>query len=226
VCPESSVRGKEKVIFRFVDLDVNNLTVPVEDFEEGYVPHDNTLESFTSPLDSTSDNFAFDPGDILNGVSFRSSNISADDLLLEDGFYVTGFSSKTLIAAADATLPTAMVVDFSGSGVNAVGFDFYVFNHPDFITSAITYISIYGLGDVLLDTQTVMSSDVGPAFFGVSSDADKIMSIQILGDVPGYYEWEGIDNVAFPSAVPEPTTLALMGLGLAGIGFARKKRQA
>ena len=28
MCPESSVRGKEKVIFRFVDLDVNNLTVP------------------------------------------------------------------------------------------------------------------------------------------------------------------------------------------------------
>jgi hypothetical protein len=31
---------------------------------------------------------------------------------------------------------------------------------------------------------------------------------------------------SYPSEVPEPATLALMGLGLAGLGFARKKKQA
>ena len=34
--------------------------------------------------------------------------------------------------------------------------------------------------------------------------------------------WEG--NITFPVAVPEPTTLALLSLGLAGIGFCRRKK--
>lgn len=34
-----------------------------------------------------------------------------------------------------------------------------------------------------------------------------------------------VDSVTLiPSAVPEPATLALLGLGIAGIGFARRRR--
>ena len=35
-----------------------------------------------------------------------------------------------------------------------------------------------------------------------------------------------IDDLKLPTSVPEPATLALMGLGLAGLGFARRKNAA
>ena len=37
--------------------------------------------------------------------------------------------------------------------------------------------------------------------------------------------WVGFDGDVVRPVIPEPTTLALMGLGLAGISFARKKQQ-
>jgi hypothetical protein len=54
-------------------------------------------------------------------------------------------------------------------------------------------------------------------------------SIQTLSHASVYYREEigsypsGGILVALPSSVPEPTTLALMALGMAGIGFTRKK---
>ena len=188
--------------------------LPVENFQEG-----NLGGAFPEPLNSTSNNGYFSPGDILPGISFSTSD--ALGLSLMTSYQSFSFSSKTLTTAADRVDGTALVVDFSGSGVNAVGFDFYVFTNV--LNSAPTDISVYDFGGNIT-TMTITSSNTGAAFFGVSSDLNNIKRISILGKVPGYYEWEGIDNVAFSTPVSEPATMLLLGAGLFGLaGYSRKQ---
>jgi hypothetical protein len=58
-------------------------------------------------------------------------------------------------------------------------------------------------------------------FLGVTS-SEAITSIQWTTTL-GRTINTGIDNVRQGTAVPEPTTLLLLSLGLAGLGFARKR---
>jgi PEP-CTERM motif len=66
---------------------------------------------------------------------------------------------------------------------------------------------------------TVIGSGMGQ--FTLSFAAAGITSIVIA---PGSFnDWVGVDNITYTvAAVPEPETYALMGLGLAAIGWARR----
>jgi hypothetical protein len=58
----------------------------------------------------------------------------------------------------------------------------------------------------------------------VATGGDSFNSASIqTAQYGGFISTEGIDNVRV-SAVPEPGSLALLGLGLAGLAFARKRR--
>ena len=46
----------------------------------------------------------------------------------------------------------------------------------------------------------------------------------VLGNAPNFFSGKVVLTITDTSAVPEPVTLALIGLGLAGLGFARRKR--
>jgi len=58
--------------------------------------------------------------------------------------------------------------------------------------------------------------------FGFISTGGAIMSIEFSNTVnDGFY----IDNISAGFAVPEPGTLALLGIGLAGMGLMRRRRK-
>ena len=71
----------------------------------------------------------------------------------------------------------------------------------------------------------------GSSIAFVEASADPVISIDpgFLASHPGYsiVLIEGIGNEPdAQAAVPEPGSMALLGLGLAGLGFARRKRAA
>lgn len=105
------------------------------------------------------------------------------------------------------------------------GFGLFM-NYPDpgFLPQTLSAFDILGN---LLETFDVgatapISTPAGlnaGGFRGIQLATSNIAYIELLGDTAVY------DNLTFTSSaqVPEPATLALLGLGLAGIGFSRRK---
>ena len=81
------------------------------------------------------------------------------------------------------------------------------------------------------DTFGGPNSDTGPlsAMIDLTPFAGISARVNFLWTIPDAFSGPAnaqLDNVKIVSAVPEPGTLALFGLGLAGLGFARRRKAA
>ena len=113
------------------------------------------------------------------------------------------------------------------SGVSGIEFDFipFGFRGPD------TQFKAYDAADNLLLSTTAggpASSDVNFHYTGLSG-LSGVARLDIL-QPNDFWVW-GLDNFRFtgsagPASVPEPGTLALLGIGLAGLGALRRRKSA
>ena len=194
-------------------FNLANPGLPIEDFEEGNVGAGGVI-SFDGPLDSTSNNTGFMPGDILPGISFVAS--TTDLALTGDGFL--GIPTK---AIGPNSFGDTFDILFT-TPVLAAGMDVLTPLNASVVTA-----SVFGEGNVLLGS-TMINASATPTFFGVSNMA-AITRINLDAEANG---GEIIDNIAFGSPgngqapIPEPSTIVLLGSGLAGlIGYRMRKPQ-
>ena len=185
---------------------------------------------FAGPLDETTDNAYFSPGDIVPGVRFSNGHPTFVPLLdVVQGSPFRPVFGKALFNSSEGGVPreNPIVIESLG-GSSAVGFDAYNLNSSGSVFATDTEVSVFG-GSGLLGTMGFVTSSGGPVFFGVVSDAEPITRVEMVGRHRSFLIQEGIDNVSFAPAVvdaiPEPVTGGLAVTVLCAMGVAVTRRQ-
>ena len=217
VCLGAASQAAHAGVFFTNDADFTLAAGPLsgfEDFEEGDVPVGGT--DFAAPLDSTTDNGIFSPGDIAPGLALRDQpGPGSEGLIALDA---GSFGALSNVVGTNL-LADELVLEFSVP-VDAVGFNAFTFLAND----PALEISFFN-GAILLDS-TVIASDQTTSYVGYLSGGDFITSI-LLSSSNNRIEF--VDNISFGVSglvqLPEPATSLLFSLGLAGLFLARRRLQ-
>jgi hypothetical protein len=193
------------------------------------------LVGFSSPSQAIV--LSFDPGDQTIGlgepvdVDLRISGLGIDiltgfdlDVSFDDS--VLGFTGFDFGTGLDTFLLGANIqfaTDFGGGLVNVfeISFDFdadlELFQPDDFVLGTFHFNAI-GFGTSALD--------VAPAPLGAGLSGGFEFDPELGFDVAKVLDAELLSgSITVAPAVPEPATLAIFGLGLAGLGFMRRRRK-
>jgi PKD repeat protein len=180
--PPTYFADRATFVAQFPDL-------PLEDFEEGRVA-DGGVVACPGPLDATSDNRCFLPGEIQAGVRFNSALPAegAEIALVGRGF--VGATSKNIVAGEFVDV---FIIDFTEGNVTAAGMDLVAYFVND-----MCQIDIFGQSGLISSTSAPCTN--AGTFWGVSSD-EIITRIRISSPAG---QAEGVDNISFGGGVVPP----------------------
>jgi len=200
------------------------------------LPLTNTVNNFSNGIGAFTNSGSNTALSTLSGVNTNDANVI--------GFQFTTDPGKTSVSArfvfGSDEFPTQTVTDIFGFFVDGVNYAKFpsgelISNTPgnptNFITNTVggdlygieyngltRVFEVVGLLDPTLTTHTIL--------FGVADTSDTIWDsgVFIAGLTAGTATGGGIGNPGDPSAIPEPISLLLFGVGLAGLGFSRRRR--
>lgn len=125
-----------------------------------------------------------------------------------------GWSNLVSTTFSDLALEFATPVEAVGAYVGRI--DNYLDEHPSEVV-----VELFDAASVSLGSRTIVipAAFDSPVWFGYRADA-AIARLEIRVNNAGFI---GVDNVTFGAAVPEPSSIALVGLGFGLLGLAARR---
>lgn len=176
-----------------------------------------------------SENVSASSGMVLSAGGLTDSADGDDGAIDGDGtaghswYSTTSSMTFTFNASELGVLPTHAGVVWTDVGFTSVqdGFDSIIFEAFDGANNSLGIIGPSAVGDGQFGGQTAEDR-----FFGVTSFGG-IGSIRITSSYSTDWEMDhlqyGFSPLTQTATAPEPATLALLAVGIAGIGFARRR---